>query len=106
VPRSILNCSIKVRSWDDICARSSAAFCDSRALLAVPPTASATPAMFAVISSDPFAASVTLRAISRVAPLYSSTAVAMVAEMSLTCMMAPVMEPIPSTAPCVLPGWW
>ena len=54
--------------------------------------------MFSVIS-DPLAASATLRVISLVVALCSSTAVAIVPEMSLTWLMTAVMLPIASTAP-------
>jgi hypothetical protein len=79
----ILNCSTRPRSCTAISASSFAAFCDSCALVDVPRAASATPAMLCVISSDPLAASATFLVISLVVALCSSTAVAMVLEMSL-----------------------
>ena len=58
----------------------------------------ATPAMLSVISGYPLAASATLRVISLVVALCSSTAVAMVLEMSLIWLMTPLMLPMASTA--------
>ena len=57
--------------------------------------------MFCVISLEPLAASVTFRDISLVVALCSSTAVAMVLEMSLIWLMTAPMVAMASTAPLV-----
>ena len=57
--------------------------------------------MFCVISVEPLAASATFRVISFVVALCSSTAVAIVPEMSFTWLITALMVPIASTAPCV-----
>ena len=57
--------------------------------------------MFCVISVEPLAASVTFRDISLVVALCSSTAVAMVLEMSLIWLMTAPMVAMASTAPLV-----
>src|SRR5258708_40336481 len=82
-----LNWSTKPRSCVDICASDCAAFIDSCALDDVPCAALATPDIFCEISVEPFAASVTFRDISFVVALCSSTAVAMVLDMSLSWLM-------------------
>src|SRR5271165_5874215 len=63
-PASILNCSTRPCSSVPIFASSAAAFWLSAAPCVVPCAASATPLMLLVISPLPFAASLTLRAIS------------------------------------------
>src|SRR4051812_33210199 len=60
--------------------------------------ACATPVMFAAISELPLAASATLRAISLVVAVCSSTALAMVLEMSLIWLMISLICPIAPTA--------
>ncbi len=59
--------------------------------------------MFCVISPEPVAASLTLRDISLVVALCSSTAVAMVLEISLIWRITPVILPMAVTALCVSP---
>ena len=85
----------------DIFERACAAFCDSVAPFDVLWAASATPEMFLVISPEPLAASPTFRAISLVVAFCSSTAVAMVLEMSLTCLITLLICAMASTAPLV-----
>lgn len=98
VASSSLNCPTRLWSCIAISASSLAAFCDSCALDEVPRAASATPSMWCVISLDPLAASLMLRVISLVVALCSSTAVAMVAEMSLIWLMTPLTAAMASTA--------
>lgn len=95
---SSLNCSTRVRSSVAISVSSCAAFRVSCAPRVVLSAAVATPWMFCEISPEPLAASCTLRDISFVVALCSSTAVAMVLEISLIWWMMPVLLPIESTA--------
>ena len=60
--------------------------------------ACATDVMFSVTCDSPIAASDTFRAISRVVAVCSSTALAMVVEMSCICAMMPLMSSITVTA--------
>jgi hypothetical protein len=60
----------------------------------VPSAASATPPMVAEMLPAPVAASLALRVISLVVALCSSTAAAMVAEMSLIWLITPLIVPI------------
>ena len=81
-----------------MCASCAAAFCESFAPREVPCAASATPEMFLAISLAPRAASATLRDISLVVASCSSTAVAMVLDMSLILVMILLTVAIASTA--------
>src|SRR3954454_14188469 len=79
--------------WPSSCA----AFCVSAAPVVVLAAALATPPMFLVISPEPLAASETLRLISFVVAVCSSTAVAIVCEISLIWLMMLVISPIACT---------
>ncbi len=79
------------------------AFCVSLAPCVVFFAATATPPMFLAMSPTPLAASVTLRPISLVVTVCSSTAEAMLLEMSLIWLMIVPISSIASTAPLVSP---
>ncbi len=98
-----LNWPTSSRSSVDICANCAAAFWESPAPCEVVCAASATPAMFLEISLAPRAASVTLRDISLVVAFCSSTAVAMVLDMSLIFVITALIKPMASTALLVSP---
>src|ERR1035441_5881202 len=88
----ILNCSTSWRSCVDVSSSCCDAFWVSVAPRVVPCPASATPATLLVISALPCAASLTLRDISLVVAFCSSTAVAIVPEMSLIWLMTPEID--------------
>ena len=83
--------------------KADAAFCVSTAPLVVFWAAVATPVILRVISVVPLAASDTLRPISLVVAVCSSTAEAMVFETSLIWLIIELISPIANTAALLSP---